>query len=161
MIAVFLTTKAPFLCSVNPPILWNIPQSIFEYILFEKSQRTWLTEDRSRTYLICLWRPVDLSFSKTFVDRFFRIFHSILRGTSLYKNIFTANNYADLRSEDPARPKLTKSSSSVLIISSSVFDSDIFLKIVSVFLGFLSGSLFIKNSSFEFFSLGDYLFNAG
>ena len=41
--------------------------------------------------------------------------------------------YVDLRPGDPGRPELTKSSSSVLIISSSVFDSDIFLKNVSLF----------------------------
>ena len=118
---------------------------------------TWLTEDCSRTYLICLWRPVDLSFSKTFVDRFFRIFHSILRGTSLYKHTLRTQKYADTREE--ARPgdseclKLTKSSSSVFIISSSVFDSDIFLKNVSVFFSdfFYIWFVIYSNSSFEFF----------
>ena len=125
---------------------------------------TWLTEDRSRTYLICLWRPVDLSFSKTFVDRFFRIFHSILRGTSLYNNMFSNQKYADsrdggqsrvrgLRNSESECPKLTKSSSSVFIISSSVFDSDIFLKNVSVFflVFFISCSLFIWILVLNFF----------
>ena len=65
-----------------------------------------------------------------------------------------ADSRYGLRPGDSECPKLTKSSSSVFIISSSVFDSDIFLKNVSVFFSrifFISDSLFIQILVLNFF----------